>query len=102
MKSSKVSIPWKQGLHLRSAADIVENANSFESSIELKVNKKTANARSIFSILLLTATMGTVIEVKASGEDEEQAVASIVRLFDPDVADYQQEFLPNESPQSED
>ena len=60
MKSSKVSIPWKQGLHLRSAADIVENANSFESSIELKVNKKTANARSIFSILLLTATMGTV------------------------------------------
>lgn len=93
MKSSKVSIPWKQGLHLRSAADIVENANSFESSIELKVNKKTANARSIFSILLLTATMGTVIEVKASGTDEEQAVASIVRLFDTDVAEYHEEFV---------
>lgn len=87
MKRSKISVPWEEGLHLRCAANIVNNATHFQSSIRLKANKRIANARSIFSILLLCATMGTVVEVEAAGPDEEQAMASIISLFDSDAGE---------------
>lgn len=74
-------MPWKAGLHLRPAAQLVRLAQSFRSTILLKCGDKLADARSIMSILLLTAAMGAVIEVEASGDDEATAAAAVAQIF---------------------
>ena len=81
MKCSQVLVPWKAGLHLRPAARLVRLAQSFRSTIFLKCGGKLADARSIVSILLLTATMGAVVDVEATGEDEANAALAIEQIF---------------------
>jgi len=84
MKTAQVRIPWKDGLHARPAASVVKHAHKFHSEISLKFGDRTANARSILNILLLCASMGSVIEIEACGDDEDTAVDSIQRVFDLD------------------
>ena len=45
-------------------------------------NTEGINAKSIIRILSLNATMGTQIEISATGEDEEAAVQTLVALID--------------------
>ena len=81
MKRSQLIVPWKEGLHLRPAARLVRLAQKFHSSICLRANGKMADARSIISVLLLCAVLGTVIDVEASGEDEELALQAVENAF---------------------
>lgn len=83
MRKSEVVIPWKEGLHLRPAARLVRHANACRSSIRIKAHGKVADARSILSILLLCATVGTVLEVEVCGDDEVSAVSDVERVFEP-------------------
>ena len=87
MKCSRVFVPWKSGLHLRPAAQLVRLAQSFRSTIFLKCGDKLADARSIVSILLLAAAMGAVVEVEAIGEDEATASTAIAQIFSADEGD---------------
>ena len=82
MKHTQVSIKWKEGLHLRPAAQLVKRALAFESSILLKVKERTADATSILAILMLAATMGSTIEIEARGIDENEAVAAITSVLE--------------------
>jgi len=84
MKCSQVFVPWKAGLHLRPAAKLVRLAQSFHSTIFLKCGDKLADARSIVSILLLTASMGAVVDVEVSGDDEANAATAIAQIFSAD------------------
>jgi phosphotransferase system HPr (HPr) family protein len=84
MKSARVFVPWKAGLHLRPAAQLVRLAQSFRSTIFLKCGDKLADARSIMSILLLTASLGAVVDVEVSGEDEANAATAIAQIFSTD------------------
>lgn len=81
MKSFKVTVPWKEGLHLRPAADLVATAQGFRSALTLKYEDGIADLRSIMSIIALCATAGAVIEVEASGEDEEIAAKAVAEMF---------------------
>lgn len=74
-------MPWKAGLHLRPAAQLVRLAQSFRSTIFLKCGDKLADARSIVSILLLTASMGAVVDVEVTGDDEATAVSAVAQIF---------------------
>ena len=74
-------MPWKEGLHARPAARLVQRARAFKANIELKYRGNVANARSIISILLLCATLGSTINIEVSGEDEEQAMEAIEAAF---------------------
>lgn len=84
MKHLKVSIPWKDGLHLRPAAMLVKRAREFQSTISLRVDEKMADARSILAVLLLCASFGSAVELQASGADEDAALAAISAVFDTD------------------
>lgn len=77
-------MPWKSGLHLRPAAQLVRLAQSFRSTIFLKCGDKLADARSIMSILLLAAAMGAVVDVEANGDDETNAANAIAQIFSAD------------------
>ena len=81
MKEKEVVIGHRLGLHARAAARLVQLSSKFQSNIVLfrgdSSNSVEADARSILSILLLSAAYGSKIGVRASGADEDQAVESI-------------------------
>jgi len=81
MKRSTVVVPWREGLHLRPAANLVRLSKQFSSTIFLKCSGKVADLRSILSILSLCATMGTALDIEAAGDDEHDATRAIEQAF---------------------
>ena len=81
MKEREVVIGHRLGLHARAAARLVQLSSQFKSTIVLyrsdSVNSVEADARSILSILLLSAGFGARVNVRADGVDEDEAVESI-------------------------
>ena len=81
MKERQVVIGHRLGIHARAAARLVQLSSQYQSSIVLFRPDSTktveADARSILSILLLSAGFGSKVGVRADGVDEEQAVESI-------------------------
>lgn len=56
-------------------------AQSFPGKILLKCGDRLADARSIVSVLLLAASMGSVVDVEISGDDEASAASAIEHIF---------------------
>ena len=81
MKHSRVTVPWAEGLHLRYAVRLVKVAQGFSSTIILKCDGRIADLRSILSLVALCATLGTVLEVEAVGDDEQEAAQSVEQVF---------------------
>lgn len=79
-RTIEVQILNPAGLHARPAAQIVERAKEFEATIELASGKRTANARSIMSVLALGADTGDQVTITADGPDEDEAVDFIVGI----------------------
>jgi phosphocarrier protein len=81
MKEREVVIGHRLGLHARAAAKLVRLSSQYQSSIVLyrtgSANAVEADARSILSILLLSAAFGSKVSVRADGVDEDQAVEAI-------------------------
>lgn len=88
MIEKKMLITNKLGLHARAAAKLVTLASSFDSAIELKAKGKTANGKSIMSVMMLAAGKGTEITLLINGDDEKEAFSAleilIQRRFDED------------------
>jgi phosphotransferase system HPr (HPr) family protein len=81
MKHSKVVVSWREGLHFRPAARLVQLSKRFSSTILLKCSGKVADLRSILSVISLCATMGTVIDIEARGDDEQDAARAVEQVF---------------------
>lgn len=81
MYRAKVVIRWEDGLHLRPAANLVKEARKFHSTINLKSGGQIADLRSILSIIALCATLGTGLDVEATGDDEKAAAQAIEQVF---------------------
>ncbi len=82
MQSATVVLTDPVGLHLVPAADVVQTAARYKSDIILEYNSRKANAKSIITVLGLGARQGAAVEIKASGEDEVEALAAIVELLE--------------------
>lgn len=82
MKTTRVTVKWHAGLHMRAAAQLVRLARRFRSSICLRVGSRVADARSILSIMILSAGLGSPLDIEASGNDEHEAIQAIVAFFD--------------------
>ena len=81
MISKNLTILNKLGLHARAAAKLVALSNNFKSEIILVKDNKSADARSIMKLLMLSASKGSVLEVSITGKDQEEAMDSIEKLF---------------------
>lgn len=77
----KVKIINKLGLHARAAAKLVRLASRFNSYIELQTLHKSANGKSIMSIMMLAAAQGTDIHLVIEGDDEQAAFNAIETLI---------------------
>lgn len=82
MIERKIEVINRLGLHARPAALVVQKASKFKSEIRLVKESYEVNAKSILSVMMLAAELGSFITIKAWGEDEEQAVNEIVKLFE--------------------
>lgn len=76
------TIKNKFGLHARAAAQFVQLASKFDSEIFVDKNGQEVNGKSIMGILMLAASQGVEINVRAQGDDAEGAVSAIGELID--------------------
>ncbi len=81
MIEQPISIVNKLGLHARAAAKLVTLACSFQSSIELRSAQKSANGKSIMSVMMLAAGKGSQIQLRVEGDDEKQAFSALELLI---------------------
>ena len=81
MISKEITIINKLGLHARAAAKFVAQASRFGANIEVIKNTQIVNGKSIMGIMMLAAKQGTVIELKADGEDEAEAIEALETLI---------------------
>ena len=80
-----VTLGSKSGLHARPAAIFVQNAKGFQSQITLTKNDKTANGKSILSVLTLGAEQGDQVVLIANGNDAQSAMNELVPLLEGDL-----------------
>jgi phosphocarrier protein HPr len=82
MPSITVQLINKVGLHARPAGALVRVAKQFRSDIKVTHGAKTANAKSILSVLSLGAEGGATIALEATGDDADLALAALKALMD--------------------
>lgn len=80
-----VTLGSKSGLHARPAAIFVQHAKVFQSQITLAKDERTANGKSILSVLALGAEQGNQIVLKISGNDAETAINKLLPLLEGDL-----------------
>ena len=82
MISRDIEIKNKLGLHARAAAKLVHTAARFKSDIKVRKGDEEVDGKSILGILLLAAGRGSVVTIRADGEDERDALDAIEKLID--------------------
>ena len=65
----------------RSAALLVQTASKFSSKIQIKVDNRIANAKSIMGIISLGITDGQKVQLIADGDDQRQAIPALEQFF---------------------
>ena len=70
------------GLHARAAAAFVKIANRYQSDIEVVKDGVAVNGKSIMGVLMLAAAKGTEIDVRARGDDAEEALEALGKLIE--------------------
>jgi phosphocarrier protein HPr len=73
----ELRLPAEVALHARPAADFVRTAMGFDADITVAVNGREANAKSLLSVLALGAEPGTLLRLRADGEDAAPALDAL-------------------------
>lgn len=79
---ARVTIANKLGLHARASAKIVEAAARFEADIYVVKDGNKVNARSIMGLMMLAASIGSEVEITATGPDAKDAMTAILALVE--------------------
>ena len=74
-------VPEGVGLHARPAALFVQQAAAFSSAIRLTCGERTADGKSILGVLQLGASVGSTVEIRAEGEDAEEAAEALAAFI---------------------
>ena len=82
MVEKLVTITNRAGIHARPAAVLVQAAKDYKANIYFEKGTNRINAKSIMGILTLAAAYNTELKIIAEGEDEKQALDTLVRLFE--------------------
>ncbi len=76
------------GLHARPAGQFVSLAGRFASEIQVGRGDDWVNGNSVLSILSLAASKGTMLRIRAVGDDADEAVRALGALLeDPGEGD---------------
>jgi phosphocarrier protein len=69
------------GLHARAATKLVQLASKYPCDVQIARDDQSANGKSVMGVLLLCGSKGTVLEVRASGEQARECVQAIGELI---------------------
>jgi phosphocarrier protein HPr len=81
MIRTTTTINNKLGLHARASAKLTKLAGSFPCDVWMSRGERRVNAKSIMGVMMLAAGVGSEITVEADGEQEQEAVDSILALI---------------------
>ncbi|HEX6204160.1 MAG TPA: HPr family phosphocarrier protein [Thermoanaerobaculia bacterium] len=81
MIEREVEIVNRLGLHARAAAKLVQTAGDFQSRLWVVKDGDAVDAKSILGLLLLAASQGTRVTLRADGSDEEAALEAVEELI---------------------
>jgi phosphocarrier protein HPr len=79
--TGRFTIVNQLGLHARAATKLVQLASKYPCEVEVSREDQAANGKSVMGVLLLCGSKGTVIDVRARGEQAEECVKSIGELI---------------------
>jgi phosphocarrier protein len=82
MTEKKVNVSNSLGIHARPASMIVQAATKFKSNVTLEKDGVTADAKSIMSVMMLAAGNKSQVTIRATGEDEHEAVDTLAGIFE--------------------
>jgi len=77
----QVVIQNKLGLHARPAMQFVDIAGKYQSTIKVCKGDQVVDGKSIMQMMMLAATVGTVLKISAEGADAEKALAALEKLI---------------------
>lgn len=70
------------GLHARPSASFAKEAGRFQSQIMVECDGTEVNGKSILGLMMLGAGKGRVLEITATGKDEDKAIESLGELIE--------------------
>jgi phosphocarrier protein len=80
--AQEVVIRNRLGLHARAAAQFVKMAERFQAEILVEVGRHRVNGKSIMGLLMLAASQGTTLTLRAQGEDGAAALQALAELVE--------------------
>lgn len=80
MIQQTITIQNQLGLHTRAAAKLVDVAKRYESKIELIFRNRMIDCKSIMNVITLGAQKDDVLQLMITGNDEQEALSSILQL----------------------
>jgi len=85
MYNNQTTVLNDAGLHARPATDFINQAKKFKSKITIcrtDEQNNAVNAKSILHLLSLGVNKGVGVEIAATGEDEQEAVDTLIALIE--------------------
>ena len=82
MEEQVYTIRNRLGLHARAAALFVKTAIRFDAEVMVEKDGVEVNGKSIMGILMLAASKGTKIRLKAEGKESAQAIQTLGKLIE--------------------
>ncbi|MEN3043667.1 MAG: HPr family phosphocarrier protein [Candidatus Hydrothermales bacterium] len=82
MIEKEVIVKNTLGIHARPATQFVKIASKYNCDVYVIKDGVEVNGKSIMSLLILTATKGSKLTIRCSGEDEEKALKELVDLVE--------------------
>ena len=82
-----IAVTGPHGLHARPATAFVDLAKTFQATVRVRQGDRTADGKSLISLLKLGAAAGSTIRVMADGPDAEAALTALRRAVEAGLED---------------
>jgi len=79
--SKTVTITFKDGLHMRPAADLVAACRPFDASSSMVFNGQAINLKSVLGVVGAHVKHGDTIELKCDGPQAAEAMAALASVI---------------------
>jgi phosphocarrier protein len=82
LAEKRIQIQNELGLHARAATKLVQLATKYPCEITVAKDGHEVNGKSIMGVLMLVASKGTWVTLRARGDKAHEAIDALARLID--------------------
>lgn len=75
------TVTVKTALDARQSAELVQTASKFDSEVQIRIDEKLINAKSIMGTIAINMQDGETATIIATGADEELAVEEVANFI---------------------